>query len=178
MMLLVLAGQVLFLVILSVMGVYFLYQIFYFRYAPYVATRKDVVDAMISMAELKEGMRVLELGSGNGELCIRAAELGATSLGMETNPTLILLSRYRARRRGVANRAAFIRHNFFKTAFPRETDVVFVYLLPKTMDLLLPKLKRELKPGTVIISNAFVFTGIMPEKRAGKVIKYRLSSAS
>ena len=42
----------------------------------------------------------------------------------------------------------------------RDADVVFAYLLQDTNDRLKDKLRRELRPGTRIIANTFVFPGL------------------
>lgn len=166
---------ILVLLVLSVFAFFTLYQLCYFRTAPYVPSKKDVMTRMIELAEIREGARVLELGSGNGELCIRAAERGARALGIEVNPFLVAWSRLRARRRQMSARATFLRQDFWKSPFPAETTVVFLYLLPETMKTLWPKLRAELRPGTVLVSNAFDFPEAIPEIREGAVIKYRLS---
>ena len=64
-----------------------------------------------------------------------------------------------------------IRKDFFKQSI-KEADVVFVYLVPKALDKLLPKFKKELKKGTRIIS--FVYEMKLPLKGEDKENKIRL----
>lgn len=158
--------------------VYAGYLILFFRTAPYVPSKLVVVQDMFALARLSSGMHVLELGSGNGEICIRAAAQGAIATGIEANPMLVAYARWRARKRGVRDRAHFEKSNFWKIRFPFETDVVFLYLLPETMRRLYPKLCAELRPGTVVVSNSFPFPQIQPEEICGKALKYRLPQPS
>lgn len=169
------------LVVLSgliIFAIFGFFQLLYFRHAPYVATTDASMDAMFRLANVKQGTHIIELGSGNGEISIRAAEAGAFAHGYETNPVLAIYARHRANQRNVGDRVRIEQRDFFQTTLPGETDVVFAYLLPETMDHLWPKLKRELRPGAIIISNAFAIHGVEPEARDGKVIKYRIPGAS
>lgn len=132
------------------------------------------MEDMLALAGLTKGMRVLELGSGNGELSIRAAEHGAIAIGFDVNRLLVWYAQWRARRRHVSITAKFICADFLATKLPRETSVVFVYLLPGLMERTWPKLVKDLAPGTVVISHAFEFKGQTLEARRGKAIRYRI----
>lgn len=145
-----------------------------FHAAPFVASGKQMAEKMLNLGNVGANMKILELGSGDGEVCIQAAERGASTVGIELNPVLVLLARLRARWRGVGKRCIFIRGNFWKQTFPAETDVVLFYLLPSVLPKLWKKLERELRPGTIIISHAFEFPDRKPEAREGKVLRYRL----
>ncbi|MBU1629578.1 methyltransferase domain-containing protein [Patescibacteria group bacterium] len=142
--------------------------------APFVASGKQITEKMLDLGGVSNGKKILELGSGDGEVCIQAAERGASAIGIELNPVLVLFARFRARRRGVGKHCVFIRGNFWKQTFPADTDVVLFYLLPQILTKLWKKLERELRPGTIIISHAFKFPDREPEARDGKVLRYRL----
>ena len=171
---LILAFEVLALVVLVPFLVFCLYNMIYMFTAPYVRTASTEVDRMLNLAETLDGKRTLELGSGNGEVSIRAAKAGAHAVGIEANLALVWWSRIRARTRGVGGRTDFRRGNFFHEVFDDNTDVVFLYLLPNSMKKLLPKLRQDLKPGTILISNAFAFKELTPERQDGSVLRYVL----
>jgi hypothetical protein len=59
---------------------------------------------------------------------------------------------------GLWKRVRVIRGDMFSVDL-READVVFTYLLQDTNDRLKDKFRRELRPGTRIISNTFTFSG-------------------
>ncbi len=131
--------------------------------APFVRSNKIAVDAMIRLAKLKPGMKVYDLGSGDGTLLFRAADLGAIAVGLEINPFLVLwtwikktLSQRSKTGFNPVNRITVRWQNFWRTDI-HDADVVFVYLLPWRMDTLETRLKTQCKPGTIIISNSFIF---------------------
>jgi cyclopropane fatty-acyl-phospholipid synthase-like methyltransferase len=142
--------------------------------APYVPSARKAIESMLDLARVAEGTRVVELGSGNGEICIRAAERGAAALGLELNPILVWMSRFRARGRTRPGAAEFRLANFWTTVLPNETDIVFVYLMPEAMPKLLTKLRREVRPGVKIVSHAFTIPGMTPVDSRGNVYAYEL----
>jgi len=144
-------------------------------FAPYVHSGRRKMLSMLDMAQVKPGMNVLELGSGNGDLCLWSAERGATATGLEINPLLVWWSRIKAWRCG-AQSCKFLCCNIWRTAFPPQTDAVFIYGMPEKMDPLWRKMGRELKPGTLVVSHAFTFPGQTPEQERGNVRLYRLGS--
>ena len=61
---------------------------------------------------------------------------------------------YDQRAAGVADRVRFVNENLF-TANISEATVVTLYLLQSINERLRPKLIRELKPGTRVVSHVF-----------------------
>ena len=85
------------------------------------------------------------MGSGDGTALITAAkEFGAKGIGIEIDPLRYWISKIRIQRNGLSKKIKVLRKNFFKQNI-RDADVVFVYLVPKTLEKLLPKFKKELK---------------------------------
>ncbi|MEK9143613.1 MAG: hypothetical protein AAB481_03225 [Patescibacteria group bacterium] len=119
--------------------------------APFVRSNKKAVNAMIRLAKIKPGMRVYDLGSGDGTLLLRAAQKGATAIGFEINPFLVLLSRLR--------RLRVYWKNFWHADLSK-ADVIFVYLLPWRMKSLEKLLLTKCKPGTLVVSNSFIFPSL------------------
>ena len=74
--------------------------------------------------------------------------------GVDIDPVRIKESNENARKIGVTDRVKFIEQDLFKTDIS-EATVVFLYLLPELNLRLRPKLFRELKPGTRIVSHEF-----------------------
>ncbi len=144
-----------------------------FSAAPYVSSRKSACQKMLDLADIKPGMRVVELGSGNGEVVIAAAKRGATAIGIELNPFLVVWARYRAFRAGASSRVKFIRGNIWRT-LPMPADVIYVYLLPETLVRLWPLLCKTYPAGTQVISNAFSIPGVTPEQVKEGVYCYRI----
>lgn len=120
--------------------------------APYVPTTNSVARSMIELAHIKNGMTVYDLGSGDGKLLLLAAEQGARAIGIEINPFLVCLSRARAFGKNIS-----VRWGSFWNADLGNGDILFIYLLPWRMDNLAKFLKDRCRPGTLIVSNSFVF---------------------
>lgn len=139
--------------------------------APFVASKPGRIKTMIELADLKEGMAVVDLGSGDGSIVIAAAQQGARATGIEMNPFLIPYSRWRARRGRVESRTTFIRDDIRNYPLG-DIDVVFLYLLPPLLVKIKSKLLSELKPGSFIISNAFPVPGLAPHKEKDGVFLY------
>ena len=52
----------------------------------YVPTRQAVVDAMLTVAKVKAGDVVYDLGCGDGRIVVSAAKLGARGIGIDIDP--------------------------------------------------------------------------------------------
>lgn len=124
---------------------------------PYVPTPQIVVDEMLRMAKVSAGDFVVDLGSGDGIIVLTAAtRLKARGFGVDIDPELVQLSNSEAKKRGVADRASFRVMDVFKADISKAT-VVTLYLLPGMMTDLRPKIFRELKPGTRVVSHDYHF---------------------
>lgn len=124
--------------------------------APFVPSKKGATNAMIRLAKIKAGTRVYDLGSGDGRLLLLSAKQGAIATGFEINPYLVLLTRLRAYFGQYRGSVRVFWTSLWKAPVS-DADVVFVYLLPWRMEELAAKLIREVKPGTLIVSNSFIF---------------------
>jgi tRNA G37 N-methylase Trm5 len=132
---------------------------------PYVPTPQNVVDTMLKLANLKRGDVIYDLGSGDGRIVITAAkQYGVRGVGIDINPTRIKEANENARKEGVADKVTFKQNDLFQEDIHAAT-VVTIYLLPSVNLKLRPKLFKELKPGTRIISHDFDMGDWKPEKR-------------
>ena len=133
---------------------------------PYVPTPQEVVDEMLRMANVTKNDFVIDLGSGDGRIVITAAQkYGARGMGIDINPERIAEARANAKQAGVTNLVEFRQGDLFKAELGKAT-VVTMYLLSSVNMKLRPKLFRELKPGTRIVSHAFDMGEWKPEKTA------------
>ena len=163
------------LAVLAVMAVYGFFSLFSaISFVPYVPSGKAKSKTMLDMAGVGDGSRILEIGSGDGQLCLMAAQRGATALGIEINPVLVAVSRTRARFWKVDRKCSFVFADMWRYRLPKETDAVFVYGWPDHMERLWMKLEKELPPGTIIVSHAFLFPGHEPESFSGNLRLYKL----
>ena len=134
----------------------------------YAPTSQAVAEAMLDLAGVTKEDVVYDLGSGDGRLPIIAAQkYGARGVGIEIDPKLIELSQQNARDAGVADRVRFIAGDLFAADISAAT-VVTVYLSTSVLRDLEPKLKKELRPGSRIVSHQFWFQG-WPADRTVKI---------
>jgi hypothetical protein len=124
---------------------------------PYVPTPNRVVDQMLKLAQVGARDHVIDLGSGDGIIVLTAAhQLKASGYGVDIDEVLVQSSNQRAKNLGLADRVKFEVRDIFKADVSKAT-VVTLYLLPEMMRALLPKLFRELRPGTRIVSHDYHF---------------------
>jgi hypothetical protein len=123
--------------------------------APYVATPPEIVAAMLRGAGVGPADVVYDLGSGDGRIVIAAAkDFGARAVGVELDPALVQQSRDAAFYAGVGERATFVWKDIFEVDLSPAT-VVTIYLFPEVNARLVPKLRRELRAGTRIVSHQY-----------------------
>ena len=131
---------------------------------PYVPTPNEVVEEMLKVAHVGKDDVVYDLGCGDGRIIITAAQkYGARGVGVDLNEERIKESNENARKAGVTERVKFLRQDLFETDL-KDATVVTLYLLPFINERLRPKLFRELRPGTRVVSHAFDMGDWTPEK--------------
>lgn len=122
---------------------------------PYVPTTPELVEQMLKLAQVKKSDIVYDLGCGDGRIVIMAAEkFGAVGRGFDLNPERIKEANENARKAGVTDRVKFVEGNLFDADIHPAT-VVTLYLLPDVNLKLRPKLLKDLKPGTRVVSHSF-----------------------
>lgn len=133
--------------------------------APYVTTPDTVVNAVLKLAGVSRSDTLYDLGCGDGRIVISAAkQYGAHGVGIDINPERIREARDNARKAHVEALVRFDVGDLFDTDI-RAATVVTLYLLPDLNLRLRPRLLRELKPGTRIVSHAFDMGEWKPEKK-------------
>ena len=121
---------------------------------PYEPSSEEVVKAMLEIAQVGKDDLVYDLGCGDGRIVIAAAQkTGAHGVGVDLDPERIKESLENARKANVTNRVQFFQRDLFETDISKAT-VVMLYLWPEVNLKLRPKLLRELKPGTRVVSHS------------------------
>jgi precorrin-6B methylase 2 len=132
----------------------------------YVPTPPEVVDEMLRMAHVGKDDVLYDLGSGDGRIVIAAAKkFGTRGVGIDIDPERIKEAEENARKEGVTKLVKFRNEDLFQADI-HEATVVTLYLLESLNQKLKPKLLRDLKPGTRIVSHAFTMGDWQPEKSA------------
>ena len=154
------------LLVLDIVGV--LFSLFYafnivsmFFGAPYVKSKKKARMEMLKIAKIDREDILFELGSGDGTLLLEAAKLYEfkRAYGIEINPLFFIISKIRVLFSSSKDKVE-IRYGNFLNQDLTKSNVIFTYLFPGVQLKLVEKFKRELRPGTRIISNDFTFPGL------------------
>jgi len=115
-------------------------------------TPQNVVTEMLDLARIGPQDVVYDLGCGDGRIVIAAVkQRGARGVCIDIDPQRIRESKANAARAAVAERIVFRNQDLFDTDFSGAT-VVTLFLSRDMNRKLRPKLRRELKPGTRVIS--------------------------
>jgi SAM-dependent methyltransferase len=123
--------------------------------APFDPTPQEAVARMLTLARVKSGDVLYDLGSGDGRLVIAAAKkFGAKAVGFEIDPGLVKLARENARKEGVENLVEF-RQQDFLNADLSPASVVTLYLSYDGNLAVRPQLMQQLRPGARVVSYTF-----------------------
>jgi predicted RNA methylase len=133
------------------------------RLAPYVVSPQLVVDQMLAAAGVRPGELVYDLGCGDGRVVITAAQrFGAKSVGVELKPDLVRAATDQIKKLGLQNRARVIQGDLMEVDIS-DADVVVLYLMTLSNDLVRPKLEKSLRAGARVVSHDFKVPGWKPK---------------
>ena len=113
----------------------------------------------IKYLDIKDGDKVLDMGSGDGRVLLYASERYPDTdfVGIEKNPLLYIYS--------VILSKIFLRKNLkfyhgdFKKFNISEFDAIYMYLLPKLVDEIIKENLKNIKSGCRIVSFRFPLKG-------------------
>ncbi|HEX8932426.1 MAG TPA: 50S ribosomal protein L11 methyltransferase [Patescibacteria group bacterium] len=129
-------------------------------WSPWWRTNQKIARIQCRLAKINKNDVVYDLGCGDGTALITAAkEFGAKGVGVEIDPLRFWIAKLRFIFNGLTKKLKVVRTNFF-TVDVSSASVVIMYLIPKTLNRLKPKLLKELKPGTRIVT--FVYQLELP----------------
>jgi SAM-dependent methyltransferase len=131
--------------------------------APYVVSPQQIVDRMLELADLKPGETLYDLGSGDGRVLITAVQrYHAKAVGIEISEALVKTARDRIRMLGLENDARVIQGDLLQVDLS-PADVVTIYLLTDSNEILRPNLEKFLKAGARVVSHDYVVPGWKPK---------------
>ena len=130
----------------------------------FVPTPNDVVNKMLEMAQVTAKDTVYDLGCGDGRIVITAAQrYGCRGVGIDIDPERIREATENVQKGKVADKVKFIQGDLFEADISAAT-VVTLYLLTELNLKLRPKLMKDLRPGTRVVSHAFSMGDWKPER--------------
>lgn len=124
---------------------------------PLYLSSAAATDTLLAALPRAVHLRFLDLGCGLGSVLERVsgARPGAACVGVEAAPVPWLVAWLRS---GRGRRYRVRRVSLWDTSLG-EHDVVYAYLSPAVMPSLWTKARREMKPGSLLISNSFSVPG-------------------
>jgi len=133
---------------------------------PYVPTSPAVVEAMLKLGNARAGDVLYDLGCGDGRIVIMAVQKfgAARGTGYDIDPQRIKEANQNAKRAGVTDKVRFIVGNLFEADF-QDASIVTLYLLPEVNLKLRPKLLKDLRVGSRIVSHQFDMGDWAPDKK-------------
>jgi tRNA G37 N-methylase Trm5 len=129
----------------------------------YVPTPDEVVDKMLTLADVRPGEVVYDLGCGDGRIPVRAAKkYGVKAWGFDINPVRVKESLENVEKNNVKSLVTIKLQDIFELDLSK-ADVITLYLLPQLNVKLIPQLDK-LKPGCRIVSHDFNMEGVRPKR--------------
>jgi precorrin-6B methylase 2 len=136
---------------------------------PFVPTPQEVVERMLTIAKVGKNDVLFDLGCGDGRIVVTAAkEHGARGTGIDLDPERIGEARKNAQQAGVTDRVTFKVADLFETDVSA-ASVVTLYLLPNVNTRLRPRLWKQLKVGSRVVSHAFDMGPEWPPEKTDSV---------
>jgi predicted RNA methylase len=121
-------------------------------WAPRWQIKRSAARVALQFAKAGKKDIVYELGCGNGEFVLTAAEeFGSRAVGIEIDPIRYIVSWVRARLSTAKSAITIIRKDFKKMNISDAT-ILYMYLVPEAMKRITPQLSRDLRKGTQVIS--------------------------
>ena len=123
--------------------------------APYVPTKNKLALEILKEIKFKKNGLFIELGSGDARITRSAVKhYPIRGMAVDVNVLLIIWSKFLAWTQGIDKRIDFITKNILDVNLTK-ADYIYLFLFPALIEKLIPKFKKELKKGTIIISHGF-----------------------
>lgn len=154
--------QAVYLILAVILVIYLLNVVVSFKkLVPYVPTSYRIIRKMLELAEIKNGERVIDLGSGSGCIILEVAVKFPNSVtGVEISTILALVTKVRFWLNNLFGRLKTKDYQVIKTDFLHfdlsNYQVVFCFLTNTAMEKLKPNFE-QLPRGARIISYYFHF---------------------
>ena len=144
---------------------------------PLYLSNSQTADALLSLMQQRSATRFVDLGSGLGGVVRRLDGDGRIARGVESAPMVWLASVLLSKLTG---RGRILRQDIWAADISSE-DIVYVFLSPEPMPALYDKARREMKPGSLLVSNSFAVPDVeadevweLPDRRKTKLHLYEM----
>jgi SAM-dependent methyltransferase len=134
------------------------------RLMPQARVLRPYTDRFFRAAGLQPGMKVLDIGSGMGDVSLLAADIvgpGGKVLGIDRDPIGIERATQRARHQGCGSWTSFQQSNLDEFSTEETFDALvgrFILLYQPDPAATIKRLSRFIKPGGIIVFHEMDFT--------------------
>lgn len=130
--------------------------------APVYPSPQSVVEQMLTLAQVRPGEMVYDLGCGDGRIVIAAAQkFKARAVGIEIRREIYERTLAKVASLGLSDEVQIVHANALKYDLS-PADVVTLYLLTSSNERLKPILAKDLKPTARVVSHDFEIRGWKP----------------
>eukprot|EP00746_Dinoflagellata_sp_MGD_P026331 gnl/MRDRNA2_/MRDRNA2_162049_c0_seq1.p1 gnl/MRDRNA2_/MRDRNA2_162049_c0~~gnl/MRDRNA2_/MRDRNA2_162049_c0_seq1.p1 ORF type:complete len:214 (+),score=36.25 gnl/MRDRNA2_/MRDRNA2_162049_c0_seq1:145-786(+) len=152
---------------------------------PHVNTPSGAIQEMLELSDVGPDDLVFDLGCGDGRVCAYAALEGATAVGVDWEPELLVQARERAERMGVESKCMFYSADFYSESFLevaqpwaealRNATVIYIYPTEEVMAVLEPWMVRLVELGTRVVTYNYHLQALKPAatRRRGTLQLFR-----
>lgn len=163
----------------TIFGLFFLFALFAFTGAPYVPTlSREIEQAFRKLYKLGSRDVLVDLGSGDGAVLLAGAKCGAKVFGVELNPILVWISRFRLRK---FKHAKVKLGNIFNYCFPDDTTAVYLFGEDRDIRKFAKKIQDEsarLGRPLFVISQGFEIPELVAQKTERAFFLYKIDANS
>lgn len=140
----------------------------------FIPSHADQLNDALSLFSVRKGMRMIDLGSGDGTVLLALAKRfpQAKITGVDINPKLVWDSRTQIQQQGLAARVTVHIKNLWRVELA-QFDRVYLYGSSYIMEELEQKVKLEMRPGSQLVSVRFPFSTLKPIKTKGEALLYQ-----
>lgn len=129
---------------------------------------------MLELMTIGRGITLMDLGSGDGRIVFFIAKhTSAKAIGVELNPLLYMYAMMKRFFSKQKSQILFLKKDLWSVDLS-EVDVLTLFFIKQKMPALEEKIKKEMRPGSQVISYLFSFEGWQPEKKHGSIFLYRV----
>lgn len=148
--------------------------------APYVPIRRSQINGLLKFGGLESTDTIIDLGCGDSRVLIEAVEKFGVgrAIGYDLSPWPRLKSNLTIYKRGLRDRVKVFKGDALR-ADVSNASFVYMYLFPKLVNRLAPKLGRELRSGSKILCVSFKIEdpgssglGLIKEEKVGRMVGY------
>lgn len=155
-------------------GIVVLFGFVVVRGAPYVPTRRKLLDkAFTTLYPLGKRDVLVDIGSGDGVVLRAAARCGARSIGYELNPALVVIAKILSRSRLISVRLA----DFWLVTLPFETTIVYTFGDSRDIKKMYKKVQQTAslhQKDVYFMSFGFKVPNVQPEKHNKSFYLYKV----